>query len=170
MSSHTVLQTRAQKLIAGTQKRFATTASLLVGNVTYTPVALVGLLQGLLDALTTVATAKAAWTTALKALVDTKGQMGPVLRAYTNFLYGTYGNAADPLADFGLTPRKAKKQKIVAKAAAIELSLATKKARNVMGKVQRKSVKGTANPAATPATTTGAAPSTGTATPAKSTA
>jgi hypothetical protein len=55
------------------------------------------------------------------------------------------------LADYGLTPHKAKTPlSTEAQAEAIAKSTATRKARNTMGKQQKKLVKGTAPTAPTP--------------------
>ena len=146
------LLTRVQNLIAGTQKRFSNVQTLLVGNVTYTPAQLVGLLQSLLDTLAAVNVAQAAYKAALKALLDKKATVGPIIKAYISFLYGSFGDAPDPLMDFGLTPRKGHKLKVMEKAQAVEKVLATRTARHTMGSKQKKTVKGSVpTPPATPA-------------------
>jgi len=167
------LEQRVRGLVAGTQKH-PPTGSLTVGGGTFTATTLVQLLQSLADALGAVDSAKASWQDALKNAADVNAKVGPVVQAYRSWVVATYGNAPSTLADYGVTPRKVPTpltaEQLVAKA---EKAEATRKARNTMGKKQKKGVKGTV-PAAAPVTSTtavqpvtqspvAAAPSTGTA-------
>jgi len=86
-----------------------------------------------------------------------------VLRALRSTVYAQFGEAKDAastLADFGFTPRKVPQRLVTAKAQAGAKRAATRKARQVMGKNQRKKVKGTveapAPTTASPATPQGA--------------
>jgi hypothetical protein len=129
---------------------------LTVGGGTFTATTLVQLLQSLADALGAVDSAKASWQDALKNAVDVNAKVGPVVQAYRSWVVATYGNAPSTLADYDVTPRKVPTpltaEQLVAKA---EKAEATRKARNTMGKKQKKGVKGTV-PAAVPVTSTAA--------------
>ena len=145
------LEQRIRGLIAGTQKH-PPTGSLTVGGGTFTATTLVQLLQSLADALGAVDSAKASWQDALKNAADVKAKVGRVVQAYRSWVVATYGNAPSTLADYDVTPRKVptplNAEQLVAKAQKAE---ATRKARNTLGKKQKKSVKG-AVPAAVPVT------------------
>jgi hypothetical protein len=151
------LEQRIRGLIAGTQKH-PPTGPLTVGGATYTATALVQLLQSLADALGAADSAKASWQEALKNATDVKAKVGPVVQAYRSWVVVTYGNAPATLADYDVTPRKVPTpltaEQLVAKATKAE---ATRKARNTMGKKQKKSVKGTV-PTTAPVTSSAASP------------
>jgi len=127
------------------------TGSLTVDGVTYTATALVQLLQSLADALAAVDAAKASWQNALTQRRTLQTQVFPVIRGYSSLLLAANGNAPATLADYGLTPRKAKTPlSTEAQAEANAKIAATRKARNTMGAQQKKQVKGTVPTAPTP--------------------
>jgi len=137
------MEQRIRGLVAGTQKH-PPTGPLTVGGATYTATVLVQLLQSLADALAAVDSAKASWQDALKNATEVKAKVVPVVQVYRSWVAVTYGNAPTTLADYGVTPRKVPapltaEQKVARAAKAA----ATRKARNTMGKVQKKDVKGT---------------------------
>jgi hypothetical protein len=130
-------------LIAGTQKH-TPNGSLTFGNVTYAANSLVQLLQGLLDAMAANDLAQAKSKDVLLTLRDVTTKVGPVLRAYRRFLVATYGNATETLADYGLTPHKARAlQTSDKKAATAAKARATRKARGTTSKKQKALIKGT---------------------------
>ena len=160
LTTKATLEQRIRGLIAGTQKH-PPTGSLTVDGVTYTAAALVQLLQSLADALSAVDAAKASWQNALTQQRTVQTQVLPVIRGYSNLLLAANGNAPATLADYGLTPRKAKTPlSTEAQAQAIAKNEATRKARNTMGKQQKKQVKGTVptSPAAPQAPTATTSP------------
>jgi hypothetical protein len=151
------LEQRIRGLIAGTQKH-SPNGSLTFDGATYTAAALVQLLQGLRDTLGATDTAKASWQDALKDESEERAKLVSVIQAYRAWLLATYGNAPSTLADYGMTPRKARtpltaEQKVAAAAKA----KATREARHTMGSKQKKGVKGTM-PAAVPTTPPAASP------------
>ncbi len=145
---------RYGSLIAGIQKRYSTAASLSFGNATYAPTELTRLIQGVLDAVAATAPARAKWLDTVKTARSASAQARPVVRALVAYLRALYGDNTEALADFGLAPAKAGKPKVETKAKALVQSKATRKARNTMGKKQRKSVKGTVVPGAPASSTT----------------
>jgi hypothetical protein len=170
IKSKATLEQRLRGLIAGTQKN-SPTGSLTVGGSTYTAAALDQLFQGLLDVLSAADAAKAAWQDALLKVRSSEASVTPVLRNYVSFLVATTGNAPGTLADYGLTPRKARAPlSTEQKAVAVAKSKATRVARHTMGKKQKKAVTGTVATtvttppatATTPVATTHATPPTAT--------
>jgi hypothetical protein len=149
------LQQRIRGLIAGTQKH-SPNGSLTLGSVTYTAPALVQILKSLAEALDAADTAKASWKDALKRVADTKATVGPVVRYYRSWVEATHAGTPSTLADYGVTPRKEPAPLTAEeKATAVLKREATRAARHTMGKIQKKSVKGTV------AKTAPATPSTG---------
>jgi hypothetical protein len=137
------LQLRLRGLIAGTQKHYPN-GSLTFGGATYTSSALIQLLQSLDDATAAVDAAKAKEQDALKQQRNVKAKVGPVAQAYRSYLVALHGNAVEPLADFGLTPKKAPAPRTAEqKATAAAKRKATRVARHTMGSKQKKDVKGT---------------------------
>jgi hypothetical protein len=66
-----------------------------------------------------------------------------------------FGDASEPLSDFGLSPRKTVKPNLEVKSTAVVKGKATRKARGTMGPKKKKAIKGTvpqapASPSATP--------------------
>jgi hypothetical protein len=144
-------------LIAGTQKHFPN-GTFTIGNATLTAPALIGILQGLADAMAKENDAKAAAKDALTALRAEKARANPVVQGFRDLLLAMFGNATQTLADFGLAPHKARTPLTVnEKAAAKAKRTATREARGTKGPKAKLAIKGTvpaephAPPAATPA-------------------
>jgi hypothetical protein len=133
----------AVKLIAGTQKRLASTGQLRFAGKTFTPSQVEAQLQALV---TLRADAEAAKALARAKVAAQRAQL-PALRAFVQafaaVIKAQYGTEPDVLADFGLEPRKAPtpltpEQKTAAKAK----RAATRKARGIIGSRKRAAVKG----------------------------
>jgi hypothetical protein len=118
--------------------------------------------QGQIAALHASDAAHAAW---LKTVTDQRSQYKTVivpllkaLRAYVALLYGT---GSQTYLDFGFAPPKKAKPSITTQSAAMQQRLATRVARNTMGKRQRLAIKGVVQPVtAAPAATSPAQPGT----------
>jgi hypothetical protein len=133
----------AKQLIAGIGKHFPTASSLAFASASITPAEVTQRLQTLVSLRTDVNNAKA--TT--KAKVALENAQSPALVALmgelVSFVRTTFSKSPDVLADFGLTPKKARTPPTVEKkAAAAAKRAATRKARMTMGKVQKKEVVG----------------------------
>jgi hypothetical protein len=133
----------AKQLIAGIGKHFSTASSLAFASASIKPAEMTQRLQTLINLRTDVNNAKAA----TKAKVALENAQSPALVAsmggLVSFVRSTYSKSPDVLADFGLTPKKAATPATVEqKAAAAAKREATRKARNTMGKVQKKKVVG----------------------------
>jgi hypothetical protein len=133
----------ASSLIAGIGKHFSNTSSLAFGSATVTPAEVTQRLQTLVNLRTDANNAKAT-STAKVALENAQapalvGQMADLV----SFVKTTFSKSPDVLADFGLAPKKVSTPLTVEqKAAAVAKRASTRKARNTMGKVQKKAVTG----------------------------
>lgn len=137
------LEQKIRNLVAGTQKHLPT-GSLTLGGTTYSEQALVQLLQSLADSLASEATANAAWKDALKNVDSTKVKVIPVMESYRSWVLATYGSTPSTLADYGVSPRKVPTPLTAEQKATAALKrAATRKARQTLGKNQKKSIKGT---------------------------
>jgi hypothetical protein len=156
-SSHDSKSARASRInamIAGIQKRFSSHATLQLGNASYSPAALVSLLQADI-ALSNKATAsRAQLTTDVQAAKASHATVDPLLRFLKAFVTGQFGDgesSASILAEFGLSPRKVPVKSAETKAKAVVRSKATRVARGTMGPKARSKVKGVVPPAELPA-------------------
>ncbi len=131
-----------QALIAGTTQHFPN-GSFTIGNATYTSASLVQVFQGLANAMLARNTAEAGAKDALAAVQAAEAQVDPILRAYTRLVFAAFANATQTLADFGLTPPKARtpltSEQLAARAAKAK---ATRIARGTASKKKKLAVKG----------------------------
>ncbi len=129
-------------------------ADLLMGSKTYAKSTVVAVLDAYLNAHTATAAAKVPWTKAVvaeKAALADARDMRALLRV---FFQNRLGASSPDLTKIGFEPRKVPKVPVKTKAAAADKTVATRKARHTMGKVQKKDIKGTpatAAPGASPA-------------------
>ena len=132
-----------QALIAGIQKHFPT-GQLTVGNVVFTIAALVLLLQGQVDAMTSQTTAQKTADDEMTTLRALQIKNGPTILALKDLLLAQFGSSSQTLADFGLEPRKARAPMTVEqKAAAAAKRKATRAARGTAGPKAKLAIKGT---------------------------
>jgi hypothetical protein len=133
---------RVQALIAGTSKHFPN-GSFTIGSTTYSSASLLQLLQKLADAMSARDAAQAGAKDAMAAEQAAQAQIGPIERAYRRLVLAAFSNATQTLADFGLTPPKARapltSEELAAKAAKAR---ATRTARGTTSKKQKLGVKG----------------------------
>ena len=131
-----------QALIAGTTKHFPS-GSFTIGNTAYTSASLVQVLQGLANAMLARNAAQSGAKDALTAEQAAQAQIGPILRAYERLVLAAFANATQTLADFGLTPPKARPpltaQQLAVRAAKAK---ATRAARGTTSKKKKLAVKG----------------------------
>jgi hypothetical protein len=134
---------RVRQLITGTNKHFPNgSQQLTVGGVAYTVTALTALLQSFVDSRDAVDAAKAAASAKIAAENARAPSLRGVVSAFVAYVRATYGNSPDVLVDFGLSLHKARTPLTAdQKAAAVAKTAATRAARHVMGKNQRKAVK-----------------------------
>jgi hypothetical protein len=143
-----------QKMIDAVQKHLSQLASLPVGSQKSTPADIVKVYQDRLAAGQAVVTAEAARAAAVKANRDKRAQTATFVSSFKRMVLGMFSQSPDTLADFGLKAPKAVKKTVAVKATALVKTKATRAARNTMGSVQKKKVKGTAPSASTGSTPT----------------
>jgi hypothetical protein len=161
-----------QALIAGTTKHFPN-GSFTIGSTTYTAASLIQVLQGPANAMLARDAAQTGAKDALAAEQTAQTQMGPIVKAYERLVLAAFANATQTLADFGLTPPKARTPLTTEqRAARAAKAKATRIARGTTSKKQKLAVKGNvtgvivtpvtaptaAPPPAQPVTTTPSAP------------
>jgi hypothetical protein len=170
----------AEQLIAGTNKHLANATQVSIASSSFTPAQITARLQTLVNLRHDVDTVKAATKAKLAAEKADMPALRIFMDAFVAFVKASFSNSPDVLADFGLTPKKAKTPLTVeAKAAAAAKRKATRAARHTMGTKQKKGVKGavtgvvvtpiTAAPPVATAPTGPSAPATSTGTTAGST-
>jgi hypothetical protein len=160
---------RITTVVAGIQKHFLSLVTMMLGNTSFTPAALITLLQGDIAASNKATATRSQLTTDVDAAKQSHQTVDPLLRFLRAFVIGQFGDteaSASILGDFAMAPRKARSTNVDAKAQAKAQAKATRVARNTMGPKEKAKVKGVV-PAAQP---TGNATVTAPATPVASTA
>jgi len=133
---------QVQALIAGTTKH-SPNGSFTLGATTYTAASLIQTFQSLVNAMTARDAAEAGAKDALTAERAVQTQVGPIVLAYKHLVLLTYANATQTLADFGLTPAKARTPLTAAQLTArAAKAKATRTARGTTSKKQKLAVKG----------------------------
>jgi hypothetical protein len=133
---------QVQALIAGTTKHFPT-GSFTIGNTTYTSASLVTVLQGLANAMSARDAAEKGAKDASTAAETAHTQVGPIVTAYKRIVVAAFASATQTLADFGLTPPKARTPLTTEQLAARKAkAAATRAARGTTSKKQKLAVKG----------------------------
>jgi hypothetical protein len=148
------------KVILGIQKDLLNVPTLSLAGQAITPADLVKLVQSSIDAANAIAPARAKWTAAVQASRASTKKLVPILQGLRAYLVNTYGPTSTVLVDFGFSPTKTVVKTPEVKAEAAVKAKATRKARNTLGKNQKKDIKGTTvSPVAAPTPSTGSTPS-----------
>jgi hypothetical protein len=133
----------AKNLIAGTAKRLGNVGQLTLAGNTFTPAQVTDKLQQLVALRNDVNAAKAALQVKVAAEQATAPSLRDFMVLFVAYVRATFAGLADALADFGLQPKKARAPRTADELAAANAKRkATRAARGVMGKKQRKVVKG----------------------------
>jgi hypothetical protein len=136
---------RINKVIAGIEKNFSNLPTIVLGGTSYTPAALVALLQLAVADIQQASNSKAAWMADVQTQRNSVAKVGPVLRYIKTFVIAQFGDTQDSakkLEDFGYTPRKARSKNVAVKAEAAAKGKATRQARGTKGPKQKASIKG----------------------------
>jgi hypothetical protein len=158
-------QARDAQIILGLQKDLQHVPSLQLAGTAYTPDNLAKLVQSRIDLSNVIAASQATWHSQVVSGQALSAKLTPILRGLRQYVINAYGETSPVLADFGFTAPKKRVMTPEQKAAAAVKAKATREARHTMGKVQKKSVKGTVPataplgdatqvPSPTPSTTT----------------
>ncbi len=148
-SSRVVKDVADQKMLVGIQQYLSKIPAIAVGAKSFAPADLVTVLQERIASSQAVQTATAARSAAVQADRDKRTQTAPVVGALKRVVQGMFPGSPDILAVFGLQPHKAGTKTVATKAAAVEKTLATRKARHTMGAKQKEGIKGTPPSAST---------------------
>jgi hypothetical protein len=150
------LATLVRQLISGANKHFTPNELLRVGGATFTVTELTEVMQRFVDNKDATATQRATLAARIQAERAAAPSQLAVIRVFETVVRGAFGDAADALADFGLTPPKPRSP-MTAEAAAVAVArrAATREARHTMGKNQKKKIHGSVTAAlvVTPVTT-----------------
>jgi hypothetical protein len=137
------LQVSYQALITGLQALYQPSDVFLLRDGSYTRDELIAELTGMVTAAEATKTANQTWRITVQAERAVEVKMRPLRDGIHAILQARFGKDSTQLTQFGFVPSKATKKAAVTKAAAVQKGKATRTARNTMGKVQKKSVKGT---------------------------
>jgi hypothetical protein len=162
-------QASNQALIDGLTKHAATLTSFSIGGTTVKATDVIAALQANNAAMSAISPAKAAWQVAVQAARNQIAKNAAMVSGVKQALKVMFAGQIDVLADFGEKPRKTPAPRTPQqKAASAAKAKATRAARNTMGSVQKKAVKGnvtgvTVTPVTAPpaAVATGSPPTTG---------
>jgi hypothetical protein len=147
--SRLIRDTDDQKMLVGIQQYLSKVPAITVGAQSLAPADLVTILQERIASSQAVQTATAARSAAVKADRDKRTQTAPAVKALKRVVQGMFPGSPDILAVFGLQPLKVGTRTVATKAAAVEQTLATRKARHTMGAKQKEGIKGTPPSAST---------------------
>jgi len=153
------LQTGGQKVIDGLHKHGSTLTSLVIDGTSYTTAEVIAVVQARVDAFKAAVSSRATWQASVLADKAERAKTKTFMSGLVQALRVAFGNSVDVLADFGLTPHKARAVRTPEqKAAATAKAKATRAARHTMGRKQKAAIKGTAPAAAPPIAATSPAP------------
>jgi hypothetical protein len=136
-----------QKIVTAAEEHLAGKTVVLQGKP-WKSADLIKALQGAIAALHAADALHANW---IKAVADEKSTYRtvtlPLIKALRAYLVATFGETSQVYIDFGFPqPRLRAKPSIETSSAALQQRLATRKARNTMGKKQRLAIKGVVQP------------------------
>jgi hypothetical protein len=145
---------RITAIVAGIQKHFSGQASLQLGNTSFSPAALIALLQGDITLSNKATASRAQLTTDVEAANQSHQTVDPLLRFINALVISQFGDteaSASILGDFGMSPRKVPVKSAEVKAEAAVKLRATRVARGTTGPKQKAKITGVV-PAAPPIT------------------
>ncbi len=133
----------AKQLIAGTEKHLTGATPVAFLGSSFTPAEITSKLQSIVTLRSDVDAAKASTRAKLAAESADMPSLRTFMSAYVAYVKVAYGASPDALADFGITPKKARAVLTAeAKTAAAAKRKATRAARHTMGTLQKKGIKG----------------------------
>jgi hypothetical protein len=135
-----------QQMMAGLQKHGSTVPTWIIAGATYTAQQAAAVYQARIAAEQAVPPTKAAYSNAVQAARTEIANTAKLVSAIRQAVFIMFGSQADILADFGLTPRKARKSpSVVEKVQAVELRKATRVVRHTMAPSEKAKLHGVAN-------------------------
>jgi hypothetical protein len=139
-----------RQAIAGVQKHFASTPTIVLDGTPATPTNVIATLQGANDAIDRAAAAEKAFHDAVSAKNAAVAKGSALVGALKNLVKSQIGSSHGVLGDFGFSTPTRQTPDEATKAAAVVKRAATRAARHTMGKRQKAPIKGVVQ--ATPAT------------------
>jgi hypothetical protein len=140
------------KAIAGVDKYFSNVGTLTIEGASYTPAQLKAVLQAEVDTRKLADQGHATYSGLLADAHAARAKAQDMRKALRAYVLATFGAKAKAmLEDFGMKGPKPRSTSAETKAKAVQSAQATRKARNTLGKKQKRTIKGTQVPA-TPAT------------------
>ncbi len=151
----TVVDKCTQRLTA-LKAYVAPTATIFIDGVSHTAADVEGIYQTCLDSRAALATARAEVKPLMAKRATAEAARRAADRNLKPYVIAQFGPDSKQAIDFGFPPRKKTARTVEQKAQAVDLALATRKARHTMGSKQKAEIKGTLPqppPAVTPAPT-----------------
>ena len=150
---------RNRKAIVGVRKQYATTPTIVLDGVSFTPATIVQALQASIDAADATSAAAAVFHKAVAAEQATSVEADTVYKGLRTLVTSQFKTSPDTLAAFGFTLPARREPDAATVASGVEKNKATRTARHTMGKRQKAGIKGTvAGDAPVTTTTATAAP------------
>jgi hypothetical protein len=140
-----------RQAIAGVQKHFASTPSLVLDGTPTTPNDVIATLQGAIDAIDAAAATEKAFHDKVTAQHAAIAKGNALLRALRMLVQNQLGSTQGALGDFGFSTRARQIPTEEAKAAAAAKRKATRELRHTMGSRQKAKVKSEVSPPPPPA-------------------
>ena len=141
-TNRTTQQDRDRKMIAAIKQHLSSQQAIVIRGVTYTPDSLVEVVQADLNTADVATQAKSKLKDASAAAKASRAKLRTFITGFRAYLLNMFTDAA-VITDFGFTPQKTVTKTVAVKAVAATKVVATRKARNTLGKVQKKNIKGT---------------------------
>jgi hypothetical protein len=136
------LQAVYQALIAGLLTYYAPTDIFHTAQGSFTRDELIAQIQSFVTACQTTQKANQSWRSAIQAERTIEGNIRQLRKGVRGIVQARFGVAGAQILQFGFPLPKPRKQTSETKAIAAKKSLATREARNTLGKVQKKNIKG----------------------------
>jgi hypothetical protein len=141
--SRLVTEAADQQMLVGTQQVLSKLGTMTIASQSLTPADLIAIFQARIGSSQAVRAATAALVAAVKADRDKRTQTAPLVKSFKRLVQAMFSESPDVLATFGLESVKVGTTTVATKAAALDKTIATRKARHTMGKVQKKKIHGT---------------------------
>src|ERR1700722_9412847 len=139
-----------QRMIDALTKHAATITSMVIGGVVVSSKDIIGEVQARVAASQNATAGRATWQALVVAETNQHAQSKAFMSSLRQTVLAAFSGQVDVLADFGLTPRKARVQTPEQLLVATAKAKATRAARHTMGKVQKAKITGD-NPTGAPA-------------------
>jgi hypothetical protein len=147
-----------QALITGINTMLTGVDPFVLGNVTISRADLLAKLQSVITAASATKAAQTAYHNAVQSERTLNAAVAPVRAQLKLYLQSRFGKTSTQLQSFGFAPAKVPDKTVAAKSTAVTKALATRKARNTLGKKQKSAIHGTVAAPTPPAATAGTNP------------